>query len=702
MKIGVVIASKNGFHHLQDCLPTVVAAAKKSTVPVHVTVVDDHSSDGTLTKAPALFPQVTFLGNPQTGACSARNFGVKHTPCDWICFLDNDVFVEEDFFNTVQKYLNAGVFCVACAGYAAYPRQPGAWEQLDGVKLLGWKKGFPRFTRNVYNDSLPDMAEYPSWGVQGAYFFCQRDYFDRLGGFDELLDPYMLEETDLVYRGLKRGWKVVYAPDTKPRHKCGGTINSKKSARTQFLSKRNRTWFVWKNVHDTPLLWAHWLRFIFSFSPRLWKECHKGYKACRQALLREISAAQKTDRELWEESRAFEQFVTKNTDLQQKLAIKEQVDYLENRLFRYKNKYHKVRKIAFHMIGASLSSLKYQHKNSNKIVANPRVCIELEGGLGDLITGLNWVCAFYKKFSPLSLDIAFHNLNMANAFLPDFVGKVILPRKINNSSHDLVINCIRCPVVKAANIKILPFKLQAYVSKLLDFERENKEFLILTPFKDTITNNIYSSSLKRWHQPDIVDEFNLSEDFILEVKIEDEKQTLQKFNLKNRKYITLNREGGTKELWNSSKIWPKEYYEILVKQLKSLFPSYIFVEIGAGRGPRLKGVDISISGKTTIEEIKAILKNAILHIDGEGGLVHLRHALQGGCSCVLFGPTSPEVYGYEENINLKSSACPIHCEFYSRTWQKKCLKGKRICMESLTPKYVLDRIIKSKLLQKDQ
>lgn len=97
MKIGVVIASKNGFHHLQDCLPTVVAAAKKSTVPVHVTVVDDQSSDDTLKKAPALFPQVTFLGNPQTGACSARNFGVKHTPCDWICFLDNDVFVEEDF-----------------------------------------------------------------------------------------------------------------------------------------------------------------------------------------------------------------------------------------------------------------------------------------------------------------------------------------------------------------------------------------------------------------------------------------------------------------------------------------------------------------------------------------------------------------------------------------------------------------------------
>lgn len=41
------------------------------------------------------------------------------------------------------------------------------------------------------------------------------------------------------------------------------------------------------------------------------------------------------------------------------------------------------------------------------------------------------------------------------------------------------------------------------------------------------------------------------------------------------------------------------------------------------------------------EKLKVILKHAKLHIDSEGGLVHLRHAIKGGPSVVLFGPTSP-------------------------------------------------------------
>lgn len=261
MEIAVIIPSKNGINHLKECLPTVVKATLQAPFPVHITIVDDNSTDKTVEMLPSLFPEVVFLRNPNKGVSSARNWGVKNTPCDWICFLDNDVFLDENFFNTVQKYLKQDVFCVACAGYTAYPKVSGALEQNDGIKLLDWKRGFPRFTSNVYNKNLSLQQEYLSWGVQGAYFFCNRGKFEQLTGFDEILDPYMLEESDLAYRGLKRGWKIVYAPDTKPRHKCGGTINSKKNKYTQFLSKRNRVLFVWKNITSKYLLISHifWL-----------------------------------------------------------------------------------------------------------------------------------------------------------------------------------------------------------------------------------------------------------------------------------------------------------------------------------------------------------------------------------------------------------------------------------------------------------
>ncbi|WP_428052771.1 glycosyltransferase [Candidatus Avelusimicrobium stercoris] len=695
MKIAVVIPSKNGLHHMKECLPTVLAAAKKSTVPVSITVVVGDSTDGSMQEAPALFPQVKFLENPKHGASSARNFGVAATQGEWLCFLDNDVFVDEDFFNTAQKYLRPDVFCVACAGYCAYPKKAGAWEQLDGVKLLGWKKGFPRFTHNIYNDDLPEMQEYPSWGVQGAYFFCQRSYFDLLGGFDENLDPYMLEETDLVYRGLKRGWKVIYAPDTKPRHKCGGTINSKKSKFTQFLSKRNRTWFVWKNIHDSSLCLAHWLRFVFSFSPRLWKECLKDYSVFHKAALREKSARKKTDLELLEESKAFEhKCKVREVELrQQKLNIKLGVDYLQARLNRYTHKYNSVTKIATHMMWACFLAAISKKQKNNHISGPVRICLTIEGGMGDMLMSLNWATAFYNKFCKekgVKCFVCCHNISLLphlTATLSDFLSE----SERDSQYFDLKITCNRSPIVQYANLQRLPVGLLAYVEKLLDLERENKYFLTV-PYKDCITYNIVSNIQKRWAQPDLVNEFNLQEEWVLDVPLEREKETLQKFGLTDKKYITINREVGDTQLVDSTKLWPVEYYRKLVADLKEIAPQYQIIEVGCGKGERIGNADNNLAGKTSLEEIKVILKHSLLHIDSEGGLVHLRHALKGGSSCVFFGPSSPKVLGYSENLNLCSRACPIHCEFYSRTWQETCIKQNHICMNTILEKDALKQI----------
>lgn len=242
MKISVVIPSKNGLHHLKDCLPSVLQAVANSPQETEVIIVDDNSTDNTFQEISALFSQVKCIKNSKQGICSARNYGVLHSTGSWLCFLDNDVFLEETFFQTLNKYLHSDIFCIACAGYPAQPAFNG--QQLDGIKLFTWKHGFPRFTNNILNNFLQPSKKYQSWGVQGAYFVCNRTRFEKLNGFDEMLDPYMLEESDFAYRGLKRGWKIIYAADTHPKHKCGGTINSKKNKYSQYLSSRNRILFM--------------------------------------------------------------------------------------------------------------------------------------------------------------------------------------------------------------------------------------------------------------------------------------------------------------------------------------------------------------------------------------------------------------------------------------------------------------------------
>ena len=88
-----------------------------------------------------------------------------------------------------------------------------------------------------------------------------------------------------------------------------------------------------------------------------------------------------------------------------------------------------------------------------------------------------------------------------------------------------------------------------------------------------------------------------------------------------------------------------------------------------------------------------VLSNSMLHIDIEGGMVHLASNL--GTKClVLFGPTQMKYYGYENNINIMAGDCHDCCGLYADV--NKCARNmeKPECMYSITPEMVTEKIVK--------
>ncbi len=76
-----------------------------------------------------------------------------------------------------------------------------------------------------------------------------------MGGFDSLLTPFYLEDTDLSYLAWKRGWKVLYQPRSIVYHEHRGTIGKRFSERQiQAVLKKNYILFCWKNIHGWPRL----------------------------------------------------------------------------------------------------------------------------------------------------------------------------------------------------------------------------------------------------------------------------------------------------------------------------------------------------------------------------------------------------------------------------------------------------------------
>ena len=156
-------------------------------------------------------------------------------------------------------------------------------------------------------------------------------------------------------------------------------------------------------------------------------------------------------------------------------------------------------------------------------------------------------------------------------------------------------------------------------------------------------------------------------------------------------YITVNFGNGDSEgAEGIAKSWNKDSFEEVIQSLESSHSDVKIVQLGGRNAEKLKGVDRYLLGED-FRLVLHVLKNSLLHIDIEGGLVHI--ATQLGTKCVvLFGPTVLDYYGYEQNINLRAGNCHECWGLYSNV--NRCARDLResACMKSITPKMVTDAV----------
>ena len=136
-----------------------------------------------------------------------------------------------------------------------------------------------------------------------------------------------------------------------------------------------------------------------------------------------------------------------------------------------------------------------------------------------------------------------------------------------------------------------------------------------------------------------------------------------------------------------AKVWPFEYFEKFVSMFKEKYPNIDVIQLGDNQAPKIKNIDKYILGEE-FGTVAHVLNNSLLHIDIEGGLVHM--ASQLGTKCiVLFGPTPIE---YSNNINIKAGNCHNCYGVYKDTY--KCARDmeRPECMYSITPKMVMENV----------
>lgn len=220
MRQRVYVVNYNGGSVLHEAL----VSLRAQSVEGEVVVIDNGSSDGSVTTVRAEFAEVRLLELPRNvGFGAAINHAVRRLPADRLVFVNNDAVCEPQYLEALLEPggdVVAGVLRQA----AATGRIDSAGIVVDqGLLEFDYLHGEPVGTARV----VP-----PPLGPTGGAALVSLRAFNAVGGFDERIFAY-LEDVDLAIRLRGAGFRCALAPDARALHHHSTTLGAGSAAKNR-------------------------------------------------------------------------------------------------------------------------------------------------------------------------------------------------------------------------------------------------------------------------------------------------------------------------------------------------------------------------------------------------------------------------------------------------------------------------------------
>lgn len=260
-----IILNYNNYEDTFECIQSLKKIDIAGYIDNKIVLIDNSSIDGSGVKLKQYFEKdLIFLSTERNiGYAAGNNVGIKYAiehGADYICILNNDTFVEENFYEECIRFLDENTQ-VAFVGPTVEEYDKKIVQSTGGDIII--EKGTVSVKNNgMIRQNLTQIIECDYVG--GACMIFRADLISEIGMIPE---NYFLffEETEWCYKVKRKGYKNVCLRDVYIKHKGSASIDTYDGLHA-YLMERNRAVFLKRNapskmVYARAILYLH-LKYI--------------------------------------------------------------------------------------------------------------------------------------------------------------------------------------------------------------------------------------------------------------------------------------------------------------------------------------------------------------------------------------------------------------------------------------------------------
>lgn len=237
--ISTVIVNFNGKHLLGPCFDSLSRTALGDN-KLELIMVDNTSKDRSVEFINEKYPHVRVLTNNINNYSRALNIGIEHSSGEYVAILNNDTEPEPQWLMGLLKIFDQSEKIGAVQSKIMFLGKNviNSTGTFEGKDFHFVDIGFGEEDNGQY-DSIEER-EY----LTGCAVLYRRECLEEVGKFDEDYNMYY-EDIDYSVRCRKKGWKLLYSPESKVYHRYHGSATD--DLCTHFCS-RNRLMFIGKHL----------------------------------------------------------------------------------------------------------------------------------------------------------------------------------------------------------------------------------------------------------------------------------------------------------------------------------------------------------------------------------------------------------------------------------------------------------------------